>query len=592
MSDVAIHAKDLRKVYRLYTKPSYRFRDMFGILGHKAGAFTEHAALDGVSLDIARGEKVAIIGRNGAGKSTFLKLVTGVIEPTSGVLEVRARVHALLQIGTGFHPDFTGRENVYAYLAQLGITGAEADRRCAETIEFAEIEEYINQPVKTYSTGMAVRLMFSVSTAIAPDLLVLDEVLGVGDAYFSNKSYGRIRDLCDQQGTTLLLVTHDIYSAVKICGRIVWIDHGRVLMDSDGPSVVKAYEDSIRQQEESRLRARKQERLRAARALQQGSRAHVIVEIQCRDNQPAASPVYFSRIALTSHGSVVGELPLGQADADEASSHLQFEGTSWGPAATVHGRLARPLMNHGSPFHKVAGVFAVDRSALDVTMTDVGLEVDYHSDAPADLLLVAFVDGRRVNFGALPASTGGWTTHSAHPTEQDAADAPLPQVNTRGVHGTGAIVIEDVELLNAAGVPSAFVEHGRPATFVISFRIADRRLNECPQVILVVFRDGLAVARFIARDLHFDAAHAITGRVCLHVPRMMLGIGSYSIAVMIAAEGYLDREQVLFYTLNPGVYATSIHMLEFTVTGDGLAATNTLFVGDGDWAIDTGGVAG
>jgi len=204
MSDVAIRATGLKKIYRLYAKPAYRFLDMFGMLGDKPGAFTEHSALDGVSVEVRRGEKVAVIGRNGAGKSTFLKLVTKVIQPTAGSLEVRGDVHALLQIGTGFHPDFTGRQNVNAYLAQLGVTGADAGRRCADAIAFAELEEYIDQPVKTYSTGMAMRLMFSASTAISPDLLVLDEVLGVGDAYFAQKSYDRMRELCERNDATLL----------------------------------------------------------------------------------------------------------------------------------------------------------------------------------------------------------------------------------------------------------------------------------------------------------------------------------------------------------------------------------------------------
>ena len=161
MSDVAIRATGLKKIYRLYAKPAYRFLDMFGMLGDKPGSFTEHSALDDVNLEVRRGEKVAVIGRNGAGKSTFLKLVTKVIQPTAGSMDVKGDVHALLQIGTGFHPDFTGRQNVHAYLAQLGVTGADAERRCADAIAFAELEEYIDQPVKTYSTGMAMRLMFS-----------------------------------------------------------------------------------------------------------------------------------------------------------------------------------------------------------------------------------------------------------------------------------------------------------------------------------------------------------------------------------------------------------------------------------------------
>ena len=210
MNDVVVRARDLRKVYRLYRGPTYRFLDMFGLLGNRPGVYTEHAALDGVSLDIRRGEKVGFIGRNGAGKSTLLKLITRVIEPTSGTLDVQGHVHALLQIGTGFHPDFTGRDNVFAYLAELGVTGAEARAKFAAIVEFAELEEYINQPVKTYSAGMSVRLMFSTATAITPELLVLDEVLGVGDAYFAQKSYERIRELTDGAGSTLLLVTHDV----------------------------------------------------------------------------------------------------------------------------------------------------------------------------------------------------------------------------------------------------------------------------------------------------------------------------------------------------------------------------------------------
>src|SRR6185436_275913 len=142
--------------------------------------------------------------------------------------------------------------NVFAYLAQLGVGGKEAERRFEEIVEFAEIEEYINQPVKTYSSGMAVRLMFATSTAITPDVLVLDEILGVGDAYFAQKSFERMRALCEGEGTTLLLVTHDVYSALRIASRIIWIDRGRLLMDGDGPKVANAYEDSVRRQEEQR----------------------------------------------------------------------------------------------------------------------------------------------------------------------------------------------------------------------------------------------------------------------------------------------------------------------------------------------------
>src|SRR5262245_5434869 len=224
----AVRARDLRKVYRLYRKPSYRALDIMGFLPASDRYFGEHVALHGVNLDIGRGEKVAIIGRNGAGKSTLLRLITGVVQPTAGTVEVRGATQALLSIGTGFHPELTGRQNAMAYLANFGIAGAQADRMLDDIIEFAELEEYIDQPMKTYSTGMGMRLMFSASTMFVPDLLVIDEVLGVGDAYFQAKSFERIREICSAKGATLLLVTHDIYTASKLCERMIWIDNGAV----------------------------------------------------------------------------------------------------------------------------------------------------------------------------------------------------------------------------------------------------------------------------------------------------------------------------------------------------------------------------
>ncbi|OLB60770.1 MAG: hypothetical protein AUI11_12520 [Acidobacteria bacterium 13_2_20CM_2_66_4] len=354
----AIRARDVRKVYRLYASRRDRVLDMLGLLG-RARAGREVAALDGVSLEIARGEKVAVIGRNGAGKSTLLKLVSGVTQPTSGTLDVSGAVHALLQIGSGFHPDFTGRQNVYAYFAQLGITAAEAERRLAEVVDFAELAEYIDQPVATYSTGMAVRLMFSASTAIVPDLLLLDEVLGVGDAYFAQKSFERISALCARQGTTLLLVTHDLYSAARVCNRIVWLDRGRVLLDGDASFVVKAYEESIRHQEEARLRDEKQRRLRV---LQGGDApaSTMLVEIRNADRGFLASTVYFSAIELRRDGRSVAVAPLATNAFDEREpSHLDRMASAWGEATTWRDRPARPFLNFESPFQKVAAAFAL-----------------------------------------------------------------------------------------------------------------------------------------------------------------------------------------------------------------------------------------
>lgn len=587
MTDIVIHAKDLTKVYRLYTSPRYRFLDMFGMLRTTAGAYTEHAALGGVSLDIRRGEKVAFIGRNGAGKSTLLKLLTGVIEPTSGTLDVKGKAHALLQIGTGFHPDFTGRENVFAYLAQLGVTGREAVRRYEEIVDFAELEEYIGQPVKTYSSGMAVRLMFATATAIVPELLVLDEVLGVGDAYFASKSYSRMRDLCDRQGTTLLLVTHDIYSAVKMCSRIVWIDQGRILMDGDAPGVVKAYEDSVRQQEESRLRIKQQERLKQLEPGDAPTVQHLLVELQSRDNRPLPSPLHLKSISITV-GDYLASVAVATAAFDEpATPHLQRVGGAWGEPEEWQGVASRSLVNHGSSFHKVAVTFPVPS---DVVRPDARLVVAVESwmEEPLEVLVNAFLGERSVRLGALPAEPRRWATATIGTSFSDfQSRGEAVVLNTAGVQGSGAITVTGAGFVDSDGKTLFFLRFGEPATLDIAYRIASPALDERAQVVVAIHRDGVQdVCRFISRDLRFCAAEARVGTIRLHLPHLMLTDGRYSVTIMVSSEGYYDREQTVFYSINEQVYCCISRMFEFAIEGAGLIGRGTLQVPEADWSLE------
>jgi lipopolysaccharide transport system ATP-binding protein len=581
-NEIVIRARDLRKVYRLYAKPGHRILDLFGLL-RAGGAYTEHAALEELSLDIRRGEKVAVIGANGAGKSTFLKLVTGVTEPTSGTLDVHGKVHALLQIGTGFHPDFTGRQNVYAYLAQLGIAGGRAEQLCAEIIDFAELESYIDQPVKTYSTGMGVRLMFSTSTAITPDLLVLDEVLGVGDAYFAHKSFERMRELCEGQGTTLLLVTHDIYSATKLCPRVIWIHRGRVLMDGEAATVVKAYEDSIRQQEEQRLRARKQQRLRALEAAGAAKTvtSHVLLEIQARNNEPQPCPVYFSRVQLTDGVNAVAELPLAAGSARDGS-HLELETSCWGEPKEIDGRPTRPMLNYGTPFHKVAGVLAVP-ATMDVDSLRV--HVDYWSEAPCQLRLRAYLDGRERDLGALPPVSGHWGSADA-PLAASASAELTSGISLTGRHGTGAISVLDVRTLDAEGRETHYFRHGDAFTLQVHYQINKPDLKERAQVLIAIHRDGITdTCRIWTRELEFDAVTRRRGIAQLHLPRMFLASGTFTITVMVAQEGYYDRAQSRYFSLNPEVYTCLSRVTEIVVTDAGIVGSGTGVVADGEWRV-------
>jgi len=572
---VAIAATDVTKVYRLYERPRHRLLDVFGLLAAGSHGYREHKALDGITLSIARGEKVAVIGRNGAGKSTFMKLVSRVAQPTSGRLDVSGRIHALLQIGTGFHPDFTGRQNVFAYLAQLGIDGAAARQLFAEIVEFSELEEYIDQPVKTYSTGMAVRLMFSTSTAIRPDLLLLDEVLGVGDAYFTQKSFERISDLCRRDGTTLLLVTHDLYAAVRLCDRVVWIDRGRVVTDGAGAPVVRAYEDSIRLQEEERLREKKRRRLR-----EEGgeTHVHVIVELRSAHAGFLQAPVYFSDVELRHRGAVVARVSMSE-ESSSGASHIVSEGSAWGAPGMWAGRDARAFLNYGSPFRKVAAAFALP-VALSEDLHEVDLRISAQTAVACDLAAAAFIDGAERALPNVSLPAGRW-----HDAIVPLGGATAPRRLNVGVHGTGAIAVDDVRLVSPRGTDAHVLTHGEPLDIVFAYRVNDPTVSERAQILMAIHRDGVHdVCRVGTTGLSFDT-QSRTGTVSVHFDRLPLADGRYTLTIMVARQGYYDERPTQYFSLSPGVYACLSQVLEFVVEGGGAIGSGTAVVLEGEWSV-------
>lgn len=201
----------------------------------------EFNALKGISLEVGHGELVGVIGRNGAGKSTLLKLITGNFAPTSGRIAVNGSVQALMQVGLGFHPEFTGYENIRSSLAYNGLTGEEYEAALADVIDFVELGDFLHQPMKTYSLGMRSRLQFAAATAVRPDILIIDEILGAGDAYFSAKSAARMSKLT-QSGCTLLLVSHSSAQILQFCDRAIWLHEGKIVSDGEAINVVKEYE--------------------------------------------------------------------------------------------------------------------------------------------------------------------------------------------------------------------------------------------------------------------------------------------------------------------------------------------------------------
>ena len=242
VGSLAIEARGLSKRFSLFEKPSDRLKQL--LFGRYKQFSSDFWALQDINFDIRRGEVVGLVGRNGAGKSTLLQMVCGTLSPTSGTLAVRGRVAALLELGAGFSPDFTGLENVYMNAAILGLSRSQVDERLDAILAFADIGRFINQPVKTYSSGMFVRLAFAVATSVEPDILVIDEALSVGDGAFARKSFDRIMEL-KEGGATILFCSHSMYHIQALCSRVLWLENGKTRMWDATAKVTTSYETSL-----------------------------------------------------------------------------------------------------------------------------------------------------------------------------------------------------------------------------------------------------------------------------------------------------------------------------------------------------------
>ncbi len=236
--DIAIKVNHISKAYKLYNKPIDRLKESWSLT--KKSYHKDHHALKDINIEISRGECVGIIGTNGSGKSTLLKIITGVLNPTSGSVEVNGKISALLELGAGFNLEYTGIKNIYLNGMMMGFTKEEMDQRVNDIIEFAEIGEFINQPVKTYSSGMFARLAFAVAINVDPDILIVDEALSVGDIFFQAKCFRKFNEF-QERGKTILFVSHDIGSVLKYCNRCLLINKGEQIAEGKTADVVNIY---------------------------------------------------------------------------------------------------------------------------------------------------------------------------------------------------------------------------------------------------------------------------------------------------------------------------------------------------------------
>jgi ABC-type polysaccharide/polyol phosphate transport system ATPase subunit len=240
--ETAISVVNLKKIYKLYDKPIARLKESLNMSGKKY--HKEHYALNNINFEVFKGETIGLIGKNGSGKSTLLKIITGVLYPTSGEVSSTGRISALLELGAGFNPEFTGLENIHLQGTMMGYSSEEMEKRLQSIIEFADIGDFLYQPVKTYSSGMFARLAFSVAINVDPDILIVDEALSVGDIFFQSKCYNKFEEFASK-GKTILFVSHDMGSIIKYCNRSIVLHEGEFIAEGPSKEMVDLYKKMV-----------------------------------------------------------------------------------------------------------------------------------------------------------------------------------------------------------------------------------------------------------------------------------------------------------------------------------------------------------
>lgn len=542
MSELAISVRSLRKVYQRYGSNGWR---ALGLLGFPVpnGRYDEFLALDTLSFDIRRGERVALIGRNGAGKSTLLRHVSGELTPTSGDVIVNGRVKALFGLGEGFHPEFSGLDNVRSSLALQGVASAEMAAAVEEVIDFSELDDFIHRPMKEYSAGMYARLAFAAATARPPDILIIDEILGAGDAYFLGKCLQRIRDMT-AHGATVLFVSHDMGSALMLCERGIWIHQGTLRAEGDMTSVARSYQAHIREEQEATLQARAMRLSR--RAVRAGGVERALFRLIGEGERPPFEPLHVARIGVGVAAETLGEVVLGGRDvAGEVAVVIEAGRTNWAAPMKHSGRLARAFGDFGGAFSHAP--FAVSRTLIGPTSW---IELDVAPSRNARVLVERWdaALGGYVALGTIdPDPTGGWRTlrldlpttpTNDDETEEGSKSEEVAPTDLAPEHSKslqpGSARIVDFHFRDAREEMRRTLVSGEPVSAVME--IECNSLDDRPIGVVAIYRpDGAVTTQLISSREGPREPIAGLARVTLRldIDELLVGAGDYIVSAAI-----------------------------------------------------------
>ncbi|MBA3429983.1 MAG: ATP-binding cassette domain-containing protein [Actinobacteria bacterium] len=604
MSETAIRFEEVGKMYRIFSSRRENLLDALGfeLMSGRDSRDREFWALRGVSFELKRGQRLGIIGRNGAGKSTLLKIVTGNLPQTEGAVVVNGDVQALLEIGGGLHPEFTGYENIDAALSFLGLSKKEIAVAVDDIAEFTELGRFLTQPFKTYSMGMQARLSIGIATTIQPEILIVDEILGAGDAYFFAKSTARMQKLLDS-GAAVLLVSHALEQIERFCDETIWLDRGRIAMQGRTTEVIKAYEKFIRELDDRRLQAKNRKTTNYDAFDRESYTDHIGVRI----TSATGASCEVTRVSLFRDGRIEDEIAVGDAqDGDTGqSSHIQLRASDWSAPQREGDRFFRTV---AAPEHPAVGTLIF---YLWFFYPDSTYEIEVTYRASADGSASPERAGRTYQVGPLPA-TEMWSTvriplavqpHEGEETrparadrKREATDEFAETVVPASAHqevdtspgavtslsrwsGGGELTVARVALLDENGIEQAVFEVHRRMTVRVDIVARDTGIFPLILAALVFRADGVITTRHVAEPMSLDVREGDRFTARLELDNLLLGNGNYLLSLGLYSRLHLkDIEPSEFYDYFDKSF-------EFRVVGNP-PLHNEIVRHPGRWSID------
>lgn len=550
MSDLAISLRGVSKVFRRFQHPGWRALDALGWpVSHKR--YDLFQALSDVNLDIVRGEKVALIGRNGAGKSTLLRLISGQMRADSGQIVVNGQVQALMTLGTGFHPDFTGIENIRSALSYQGVSPSRMDDCVEEIADFTELDTFLQRPVKEYSAGMYARLAFAVATTITPEVLIIDEILGAGDAYFLGKCIQRMKALTSQ-GATILFVSHDISSVQMLCDRGIWLEGGRIRQDGRLLPVSKAYLASVREEEERRVRAKSMSLTRGQLSvLTADGTQNSLLRLTGADGIPPSEPLLVRAIR---YGDAQGELGCIDMDGGQASGSCLIVDEQFMNWRRID-QACWAFGDYGGRYQHAPLQIAWPNRIPD----DAWVQLEVRGGAGKPISLEQY-DSVQEQYCTLAEISGDnaqeWqsvraslqTDAALAQSKSAAVLADLQELSSDDRYGSGEARIIGLGFFDAEGARRHTLISGEPAFAVIAFEANQPILDPVP--VMAIYRpDGTCAMQVIASmsGHRFDRLEG-KGGIRIDFSPLLLGPGDYLVSIA------LFRELNLASSVEPASY--------------------------------------